>query len=286
MAGPKLTSDWHIHSQSSCDSACITVRDLIDGAAAKGITDFGLTDHLHTPYNLPDIVASRAEYDASRPPPQFRFGIEVSCVSAWEIAEIATGAYDDPVYGLRSGGPAGGDMAIGLTDEDVSEHGIEFVVAGTHWPLYVEMEPEALIRDYHRQNMFLATHPLVDVVAHPWWWMGHWKDDDGQYTTYPWLDDFGRVPESMHDEFAAACIENDTAAEINLSAMLLNKKYPGRFRERYVEYLAGLASRGVNMTIGSDCHSATYDIDFDSAARMLEKAGVTDEHIGSPVQEA
>jgi plasmid stabilization system protein ParE len=29
---------------------------------ALGITDFGVTDHLHTAYNLPDMDASREEY--------------------------------------------------------------------------------------------------------------------------------------------------------------------------------------------------------------------------------
>lgn len=57
-----ITSDWHTHSRNSCDGACIPVADLLTRSAAKGIADLGLTDHLHTPYNLPDIAASRREY--------------------------------------------------------------------------------------------------------------------------------------------------------------------------------------------------------------------------------
>ena len=274
-----ITSDWHIHSRNSCDSACITVSDLIRMAADKGIRDYGLTDHLQTPYNLPDVAASRKEFLENSPSPRFHFGVEISCVSRWEIDEIATGAHDAPVYGLRSGGPANGPLAVGLRSEDIEAYHIEYVVAGAHWPMYVPMEREAVIRDYHRQNMFLATHPLVDIVAHPWWWHGHWQGDDGSYSSEPWFDDFNSIPESMHDELAAAAIEHDTVIEINIAAILLNSRYPEHFKLQYMDYLAGLKSQGVKLSTGSDCHSAEYKTDFDAAAVMLDSVGIGDEDL-------
>ena len=51
------TSDWHIHSRNSCDAACLVVGELVNDASLAGLTDYGLTDHYHTPYNLPDIAA-------------------------------------------------------------------------------------------------------------------------------------------------------------------------------------------------------------------------------------
>jgi histidinol phosphatase-like PHP family hydrolase len=195
-------------------------------------------------------------------------------VSQWEIDEIARGQYDRPVYGLRSGGQAGCDLAIGITVQDVSRYQIEYVVGGTHWPMYVPLEREAVIRDYHRQNMFLATHPLVDIVAHPWWWMGHWQDDNGNFDGEPWFDDFGVIPKSMHNEFAAAVVEHNKAVEINLSANLFNPHYPDRFVRQYLEYLAELESAGARLSIGSDCHSAHYEIDFKAAGQMLESVGI------------
>jgi histidinol phosphatase-like PHP family hydrolase len=275
----KITSDWHIHSVNSCDGASLAVSDLIPEAEAAGILDFGLTDHIHTPYNLPDLVRSREEFLANQPSPRFHFGVEVSCVSQWEIEEVATGRYEAPVYGLREGGPAEGALAIGLTAEDLTELGIEYVVGGTHWPMYIEVKRETVIRDYHRQNMFLATHPLVDIVAHPWWWMGHWQDDRGDYTTKPWLDDFGHIPKAMHNEFAAAVIEHGTRVEINIAAMLLNPHYPRRFVQQYLDYLADLQSQGAVLCIGSDCHSVHYEIDFETAGEMLEDAGIKGEEL-------
>jgi len=255
------------------------VSELIRRAAEKGIRDFGLTDHIHTPFNLPDIAASREEFLANSPSPRFHFGVEVSCVSQWEIDEIATGKYNAPVYGLRSGGPANGPLAIGLTAEDIETYQIEYVIGGTHWPMYVPMEREVVIRDFHKENMFLATHPLVDIVAHPWWWHGHWRDSKGRYSDEPWLDDFNKIPKSMHNEFATAAIEHDTVVEINIQAMLLNSSYPERFKGQYLQYLAELRLQKVNLCTGSDCHSAHYEVDFEAASLMLDSIGIKDEDL-------
>lgn len=271
----KFTSDWHIHSRNSCDEAALTVSELIADAAAAGIEDFGLTDHIHTPYNLPDLIRSRQEFDSCRPSPRFHFGAEASCVSQWEIDEIARTSPRAPVYGLRSGGPANGPLAIGLTAADVADLGIEYIVGGTHWPMYVPWEREAVIRDFHRQNMFLATHPLITIVAHPWWWHNHWKDGNGRYTGKPWLDDFRVIPQAMHDEFSAAVRQGGKVVEINISAMILNRAYPERFVHEYVDYLAGLKAEGVKFSLGSDCHYARYaEIDFAAAEKMLAPLGL------------
>ena len=271
-----LTSDWHIYSRNSCDGAAMAIAHLIGDAQRAGVCDFGVTDHLHTPYNLPDIAASRAEYDACSPSERFHFGIEVSCVSEWELGEVASGRHEDPVYGVRSGGPPGATPAIGLTLEDMDRYNIEYVVAGTHWPLYVPFERDAIIRDYHRQNMFLATHELVDVVAHPWWWMGHWQGDDDMYRAEPWFDDFGVIPRSMHEEFAAAARDHGTVVEINVGAMLTNPQYPASFAPQYLDYIASLREASVTLSIASDCHSERYDPPFETAERMLSGIGITD----------
>jgi len=275
----KITSDWHIHSRNSCDEASMEVKVLVQMADEKGIIDYGLTDHIHTPYNLPDLAASRKEFTESNSSSNFHFGVEVSCVSKWEIDEIATGKYGSPVYGLRSGGDPGCHLAIGLDKSDIDRYQIEYVVGGTHWPMYVPIEREAIIKDYHRQNMFLVSHPLVDIVAHPWWWHGHWQDSNGVFSTEPWFDDFGKIPKSMHDELASSAIQHGKVIEINISAILLNPHYPQRFKNQYLEYIAELRSRGVKLCLGSDCHSHTYDIDFETASSMLDGIYISDKDL-------
>lgn len=272
-----IRSDWHIHSNNSCDSAALRMCDLVPEAVTNGITDYGITDHIHTPFNRPDLEASRREFDAAASNPRFHFGVEASVVSRWEIEEIARGGHQNPVYGLRSGGPPGCELAIALNADDIEELGIEYVIGGTHWPMYVPLERHAVIRDFHRQNMFLATHPLVDIVAHPWWWHGGWEDANHDLSAEPWFDDFTCIPESMHEEFAAAAIEHGKKIEVNQNAILLNPHYPERFKLQYLAYLANLKDRGAELSMGSDCHAPHYTVGFERSARMLETAGFREE---------
>ena len=252
----------------------MVVADLIPEAAAAGVRDYGITDHVHTPFNLPDLKRSRAEFLCANPSARFHFGVELSVVSTWELEEIAAGRCENPVYGLRAGGRPGCELALGVTAADLARYGVEYVIGGTHWPMYVPPERETVIRDYHRQNMFLVAHPLIDIVAHPWWWMGHWQDADGKYPDEPWLGDFRRIPASMHDEFASAAVSGGKKVEINLGANLLNRLYPERFKFQYLEYLAELKAHGVTLSLGSDCHAEHYAVDFDRGATMLAGVGI------------
>ena len=127
-----------------------------------------------------------------------------------------------------------------MDKDDIDSYQIEYVVGGTHWPMYVPIEREAVIYDYHRQNMFLVSHPLVDIVAHPWWWHGYWQDSDGNYRTDPWFDDFGKIPKAIHNEFASAAIQHDKVVEINISAILLNPHYPERFKRAILGIYSGI----------------------------------------------
>ena len=40
----KLSTDWHIHTEDSCDSACLRMADLVAEQKQNGITDYGVTD--------------------------------------------------------------------------------------------------------------------------------------------------------------------------------------------------------------------------------------------------
>ena len=271
-----LTSDWHIHSRHSYDRASIGLRQLIAEAAAAGIRDFGVTDHVNTQLHLADIAASREAFDACDPPAGFHLGVEVSVMAQAELDEVAAGKHVSAPKGVPSARTPGCPLGIALTEADIAECRVEYVVGGAHWAMDPAETRDAAIRDHHRQNMFLVTHPLVDIVAHPWPGIGYGRGADGRYAGEPWFDDFGRVPGSMHDAFAAAAIENGTKVETNLTGMLLNAAYPGRFKRQYLDYLAGLKERGVALALGSDCHEPHYDVDLETAERMLDSVGIRD----------
>ncbi len=282
------TCDWHIHTHHSCDCPRpegATLADICAAIEASGITRYGFTDHLHTAVNVPEIAASRAEFDALPPSPARRFGVEVSILRDYDLAANAAAAQPSP-YGYQPGGPAG-TLTLYLPDALRERLHFNYVIAGAHWPLGVPepLDPHAVIRDYHRQYLFAATHPHVDIVAHPWWWMGAWQGEDGIYRTNPWFDDFGRIPASMHDEFAAAVVQYGKAVEINASALLMNDTYPPAFRPRYVEYLAALKSRGVRFSLGTDSHAwigTPYYPCLADAAPDLAALGLTEEELWSP----
>jgi histidinol phosphatase-like PHP family hydrolase len=272
----KITSDWHIHSQNSYDAADMPIAAIIAQAAEKGITDFGITDHFNTMVNYPDIVASRKEFDTCNPGLRCHFGVEASVISEWEIPLIAAGDPRTNLYGIRLGGPADGPMAIPVTDEMAVEMGIEYIVCSVHWQLYVPEEPKALMDNFHQQYLFMAQHPRVDIIGHPWWWYGKWENPDGTYTGDPWFDDFSRIPQRMHDEFAAACVAGNTAVETSLS-MVFSYRYPDKFKQQYLEYLAGLQQRGVKLAIGGDAHQSLAAIDYEKGAEILTAAGIRDD---------
>ena len=242
-----------------------------------GITHFGISDHVHNFTHYMDISRIRNQFDYSSDIPEnMLFGIEVSSVSQWELDQIAKS--NEPYnfnYGIRKGGPAGGPYAIAVNKELIEKFKIDYIVGGVHWPLYVPYTAETVTRDYFGQLMFLVNHELIDIIAHPWWWYGYWNDDDGIYRSDPYMDDFSRIPMSMHEEFIAAVKQNKKKVEINISAMLLNMSYTEKFRKQYTEYLAYLQQRGIELVIGSDCHNAHYtEIDFAAAEKIILAAGI------------
>ena len=276
----QITSDWHIHSTNSYDGHLPMPR-LIEQASEKGVTEFGVADHLSTPMQSADIVDARREFLSLGPVEGFHFGVEVSTMSKWELETIARDGVGDRNFGIREGGPEDDEPAITLSTEDAEAYGLEYVIGGVHWPLYVPWEPQAVILSYHRQNMFLATHPLVTIIAHPWWFSGHWADADGRMTGLPWFDDFhGRIPKSMQDELSSALMASGKVVEINLDAIVLNPQYTEHFKKDYFEYMGFLKGRGIKFSIGSDCHLADYrDLDLARAEAFLTEVGIVDDDI-------
>jgi hypothetical protein len=146
-----------------------------------------------------------------------------------------------------------------------------YKLIGAHWPLGAEMDRQAIVRNYNRQNMFLATHPQVTIVAHPWWWRTDFHTPGGSIE-FRWLEDFSIIPESMHDEFAAAVREHGKIVEIN-TTMTMPKSYSEPWCERYRDYLAYLREAGCRFSIGGDSHAASYDRPPQAMGDVLERRG-------------
>jgi histidinol phosphatase-like PHP family hydrolase len=280
----KIRCDWHIHSRhSSCGNKQTTLELIVEQARAAGLRSFGVADHLHAKFSEPHLLACRAEYDAMSDKEGFHFGIEVGVLREYDHRQqeqlSQTAEPCDDWADMK--------LVLPLSRQLLEQLQPEYIIGSAHWPLGAPFEREAIIRSYHRQNMFLATHPEIDIVAHPWCWGGggveQWRDADGYYHTLPWLDDFSVISKSMHDEFAAATIEHSTAIEINAKGVLLNPRYPESFRRQYLKYLAGLKDAGVRFSFASDSHHYGYESSllYDIEA-CLDQLGLQEEDFWRP----
>ena len=50
-----INNDLHIHTHCSCDSACAQLPTIIEAGKKAGFAHWGVSDHLHTRFNLSDI---------------------------------------------------------------------------------------------------------------------------------------------------------------------------------------------------------------------------------------
>ena len=252
----KITSDWHIHTHCSCDSACMEFESLVQDAKKLGLTDFGVSDHYHTRIQEPDIAASRKEYELTlEKHPElkghFYFGIEATIVSEWEVGKIARGEYDElPVYGFRYDGPSGDKLLFDFNDEFIEKYKIDYVVAAMHYPMYCERTKEAYHKEYHRQYMYAASHPYADILAH-YTWYDPWLFPDFKNPFY----DFSSVSETMRDELKHALIENKVAFEFNPDSIFNSSNLSPTFADEYLGWAADLQKSGVVISFGSDVHA-------------------------------
>jgi len=275
----EVQCDWHSHSRHSpCGKPQATMALMLSQAREAGIRHLGVTDHINCRLNDAALLAARAEFDALDASNGLYFGLEVSCLRQYDLERNDERGEDGEIYGYQNDGPADGELALYLPDDLLGRLRPAYLIGGVHWPLGAARERDAVIRQYHRQYMFLATHPRVDIVAHPWWWVSphswnsQWMDEDGVYRTAPWFDDLAAIPTSMHEELAAAAREHGTAIEINAGAIFANPIYPIRFKRQYAEYLALMKDLGVRFALASDSHAAGY-----AADRIGHLQGVVDE---------
>ena len=280
----KIRQNLHIHSAHSCDSACATLNDIQKEMTDLGMKEFGLSDHLHTQYNLCDIQGARNDFLCYDRPKNFHFGIEISGISEWERDKIAAGDYvrtfDDPVYGIRfEEGLSDSPVCIGITEKDIKDLGIEYVIGGVHWPLY--SKPENAYEDFFRQQLYLIENPLVDILAHPWdaiqMAVGDWYHHrDKAHIDY---NAILNIPQEYNDKLLEALLKHKKCAEINL-AVLLAPSAPEECKKYYWNLLAQWREAGVKFTIGSDQHSAhSIPVMFSAAELILDAYGFKESDI-------
>lgn len=260
-----ITTDWHIHTKYSCDSACMEFDTLVEEAKKLGITDFGVTDHFHSIIQNEDIKASRANYEqilANHPELKghFHFGMEASVMSDWEINRINSGDYEaPPVYGFRTGFPDDCEPVYGFDKEFLEKYNIEYVIGGVHWNLSSDVDREAVIKVMHKQYMYCATNPNTTILAHYLWW-NPWCDRRFPGMKNP-CEQFFVISETMRNELVSALVENNVAFEVN--ATFFGDCYPKTFTDEYFGWISDIQRKGVVLSFGGDCHAESLSANCD-----------------------
>ena len=269
----KIRSDWHIHSEYSYD-ASMPLEKIANTAKEYGFERIGITDHVN--YNdiafLTDLKNSaEGVTEFQKTHPNVILGVELTPISKVKFDYIAK-------HGTREGHvlPVQDEIfeiMLPLTKEELIARGVQYAIGAAHnrqdiaKVLRDPKDVAGTIKEWHRQQMYLAACDAVTVLGHPW--------DHGQAL---WYEDFSVIPQSMNQELAAALKENGKYAECN-GCFFRSPKTSEKFRNQYAEFLRLLFETGIPITYGSDTHSI-YANGHEVAAPYLEKAGFVDGEIG------
>ena len=256
----KIKGDYHIHTHNSCDDACLEFDFLAKALYMNSEVSLGISDHLHSLIQEKDIAASRKEFDEFKAKfPQFRkrihFGVEASVMSQWELKKLNNiPEFSEYTYGIRKNGPANASMALSIDKEFIEKYKIEYVISGVHWPLYCREDPLSMVKEYHREYLFAASHPSTDILAHYLWWNP--RKGMGNVFLNTRL-----ISNEMRDEIKCALLENNAAFEVNIGAVLLNDDYKDNkaWLDWYLGWVHDIQNAGVKLSLGSDCHSEYLD---------------------------
>lgn len=265
-----IHSDWHIHSEFSYD-AKNPIEDIIKGAREQGLRAFGITDHLN--YNdekfKGDLLASAENVKKLQAKcPEMILGVELTpvekplfdYVSKTGTREGYVPPVEDKPYGIE----------LAATKEELMALGVRYAIGASHWRVdvdrySVESTVEDLIKEWYRQQLWLAADERVTILGHPWY--------NGKAM---WYEDFSMIPRSMNGEIAAALKENGKCAELN-PCMLTDPRQTEKFRYSYAEFIRELFEMGIPITYGSDSHADySTDVARERTYPYLEAAGFKD----------
>lgn len=303
------TMDWHIHTEASYD-ATIPLEEIIQKTKEAGITEFGITEHVNYPFmeshlQISKDIFNRKMYQHADDNLNMHFGVELSPISnfqqqyskehEWDLyPPLLAGMHPIFVEGwgthdselVRLSKEKAKPYELALTEEELRANKVEYVIAAAHVILDGSNERDAIIKHWHEQQMFCATDSRVDIVGHPW--NAPWSSEihfatieRGKWPAEKaWVSDFSVVSQSMHDEFAAALLQYDKCAEMNMS-FFYSEYYSEKFKYQYAEYMRMLFEKGVRITTGTDMHD-NYEIHQELSAKYLVSAGFKVEDFSRP----
>lgn len=265
-----IHSDWHIHTDCSYD-ARLPIKTLINAASEQGLRKIGVTDHAN--FNdekfMSDLRASaECVKNAQKNYADVILGVELTPIEKPEFDYIAkTGTRDGYVAPIQD---KPYDIELTATKEELIALGVRYAIGASHWRIDIPKaksfhdDLEACIKEWYRQQMWLANDERVTILGHPWY-----------IGKAIWYEDLSVIPHSMNVDIAAALKENGKYVECN-SHFFLTEKATEKFKYQYAEMLREMFEMGVPVTYGSDCHGPDYPDARKVVEKYLSKAGFCD----------
>ena len=249
-----IHSDWHIHSEYSYD-ATLPLETIAQRGSEWGLCRVGITDHAN--FNDDQFLGDLRNSAAAVRKMQERYpfmvlGVELTPIEKPEFDYIQK-------QGTRAGYAAPVEsqpfaIELAQTKEELMSLGVRYAIGAAHWRVDVPnaktLPPDlgACIKEWHRQQLWLACDERVTILGHPWY--------NGKGI---WYEDFSVIPASMHNEFAAALKENGKYVECN-SHFFRAERTTEQFRHQYAAFLRMLFETGIPITYGSDAHKGFEDM--------------------------
>ena len=268
-----IHSDWHIHSEHSYD-AHLSLDTIATEAQKQGLRMVGITDHVN--FNDEKFLSDlRNSVDgvkqAQKKYPFLVLGVELTPIEKSEFDYIAkTGTREGYVAPVQN---APFDIELAVSKEELMAMGVRYAIGASHWRVdlpnarKLPVDRDACIREWYRQQMYLACDERVTILGHPWY---HGRG--------VWYEDFSVIPHTMNMDIAAALKENGKYVECNSHFFCRDRGVmpSEKFKHQYAEFLRELFEMGIPVTYGSDEHDNYHDTLRPVVERYLFEAGFRD----------
>ena len=239
-----IHSDWHIHSEYSYD-AKNSLEEIAEAAIKQGLRRVGITDHanfnddkftndLHN--SVAGVKKTQEKY------PFMTLGVELTPIAKPQFDSIQRAGVMQGYVKPTSDNPDGIELA--QSKEKLLELGVRYAIGAAHWVL-VDVDStnvDAIVKEWYRQQMWLASDERVTVLGHPWY-----------IGTGLWYEDFSVIPRSMNEDILSALKENGKYIECN-SHFFHTDKATEKFVRQYADFLREAFEMGIPVTYGSDSH--------------------------------
>ena len=238
--------DLHLHTHYlGCADETMTIPNIVRKAENLGLEKIAITDHRwgDDPLNKHRLI--RGDLQQVDTDVETIFGVEVdSC------------------------GPA--TAGVTISEQEIDDLGFEFIVGGVHGSYFDQPDPEGVIELQQELMLDVARHPLVEVLAHPWSFMGR----DFASGVLDWMTDMSRIPEDYAKQLGAVAAEHNTAVEANAGAIWIRDEYSEQFVADYEKYLRSVAAEGAKIAICSDAHNINRIASCKIAGRAVRELGI------------